>query len=91
METKKLYLLTLEQERESNPIGKILLPDNNIHVIIKGINKIETNNCDGEYYQSYAKNITVYGDPSNTYGGDYKDGVRWANMTWGIEEIEILS
>lgn len=87
----KLYLLTLTQEDIPHPIGKILLDDNNIDVIIKGINKIETNNNDGEYYQAYAKDISVYGDPTNTYDGTYKDTVRWANMAWEVEEIEVLS
>lgn len=85
---KTTYMLTLKQEDVSEPIGKLILVENDIYLIIKGINKIES--AGGDYYQTYATNISVYGDPKYPTDGTYKDTVRWANMSWYIDELEIL-
>lgn len=66
-----------------------MLIENDIDLIIKGINKIEGQ--EGEYYQTYAKDISIYGDNKYPTDGTYKDTVRWANMSWDIEEIEIIN
>lgn len=85
---KTAYLLTLAIAGEKEPIGKLLLIENDIDLIIKGINVIE--NQQGEYYETYAKEIVVYGDPKFPQSGVYKDTVRWADMIWDIEEMKIL-
>lgn len=85
---KTVYLLILLQEDYSEPIGRILIADNDIQLVIKGINKIEGQK--GEYYQTYAKDILICGNPKYPTDGSYKDTVRWSNMSWYIEEMTIL-
>ena len=53
-----------------------------------GLNKIM--GSDGEYYQSYATEEIINNISNPTYGS-YKDGVRWSNMIWDIEEIQIIN
>lgn len=75
------YLLTLTQQDNIMPIGKILLSDNNMPLIRKGINKIESQQ--DNYYEIYATDIHITGDT-------YKDTVKWAMMEWNIEQLDIL-
>ena len=86
---KKAYTLTLKNKETGELIGLVGLIDNNLELIIKGINSIMANG--GEYYQSYANETKVEHTNGYITNGQYKDTVVWAMVSWDIDELAIIS